>query len=139
MTRWSWVAIPASICGNFPLPCRQSIPGFVRPILGAVPVLLVLSALVLHSCQWRITNRFLLLLGASSYALYLTHTLVLELQRVLSRSFSVFNFEVNLIGFAFSLAASSGIAIAVHLFLELPITAWLRQKLASVLTPQNSR
>ena len=121
-------AVPASWFGIALYLSFNVLPGYFGSLVQAGPVILVLSALVLHSCLWRITSRLILLLGAASYALYLTHTLVLELLRVLARTYGSLNFEVNIAGFFIAVFASLEIAVAVYWFLELPTTRWMRAK-----------
>lgn len=121
-------AVPASWLGIAFYLFFNIFPGHFGILIQAGPAILVLSALVLHSCMWRITSRLILLLGAASYALYLTHTLVLELLRILARTYGSLNFEVNIMGFFIAVFAALGIAMAVYWFLELPTTRWMRKK-----------
>lgn len=128
--RRKWLAVPAALFGAALYLGSNLFPLHAGAWIQAGPLILVLSALVLHTCGWRIKSRLLLLLGASSYALYLTHTLVLELLRVLARKASLFQFEASETGLFLSILVCMSAAVIVHLLIELPVTGWLRRRCA---------
>jgi len=128
--QWKWIAVPAALSGVALYLAANLFPQRAGAWIQAGPVILVLSALVLHTCEWRVRSRAIMLLGASSYALYLTHTLVLELLRVFARKASFLKFEVSTTGLFLSLLACVSAAVIVHLLIELPMTGWLRRRWA---------
>lgn len=123
-----WIALPAALSGVLLYLAANFLPEPPGTLVYAGPAILVLSALVFHSCGWRIKSWFIMLLGASSYALYLTHTLVLELLRVLARKAPLFAFDRSMAGLLISVLACLSAAIFVHRFLEMPMTVWLRRR-----------
>jgi exopolysaccharide production protein ExoZ len=111
------------------------------PLGYLMPPLLVISLLLLHSAQLRWKWRLALLLGDASYALYLTHTIVIEAYRVgrdrlVGDQIAVLNPADSLIAAAALMAVCSAIAVVVHLRIELPIVRWLRRKLVVRATPR---
>jgi exopolysaccharide production protein ExoZ len=123
-----WIALPAALSGVLLYLAANFLPQPPGTLVYAGPGLLVLAALVFHSCGWRIKSGFIMLLGASSYALYLTHTLVLELLRVLARKAPLFNFDRSMTGLLISVLACLAAAIFVHRLIEMSITVWLRRR-----------
>ena len=89
-----------------------------------MPALLVLAALALHSaklpCNWKPA----LVLGDASYALYLTHPIVLTTLRILGSKWRPLNFQASWIGMTIALALSCLVAIGTH--------HWVRNGLSSV-------
>ena len=128
LIQWKAVAVPAALLGPMLYLYANFSPSRAGVWIQAGPVILVLSALVLHSCGWRMKSRFLMVLGASSYALYLTHTLILELLRVLARTVAIFRFETSITGLLAAVMTSLALAVIVHLFIELPMTGWIRRR-----------
>jgi exopolysaccharide production protein ExoZ len=104
------------------------------PLVYVMPPLLVISLLLLHSAQLQCRWRFALLLGDASYALYLTHTIVMQAyhvgrNRLVGDQIAVLNPADSLFAAAALMAVCSAIAVVVHLRIELPIVRWLRRKL----------
>jgi exopolysaccharide production protein ExoZ len=104
------------------------------PISYAMPPLLVLSVLILHSarlsCRWNV----LLLLGDASYALYLTHILVMELALVvrngtIGNQVTAINPSDSVVAMLGALVICSLVAIVVHTKVELPTLRLLRRLL----------
>jgi exopolysaccharide production protein ExoZ len=99
-----------------------------------MPPLLVVAALLLHSarleCRWWPA----LLLGNASYALYLTHTIVIELlrhtrDRVLPNGSVLLDPAQSVLAMAVMLVVCSLAAIAVYGWIELPVLKALRRLL----------
>jgi len=131
--KWKRSAITVAFFGGALYLLANLFPEHSGAFIQVGPVILVMSALVLHSCQWRVKSPFLMLLGASSYALYLTHTLVLDL----AQKVEFLNFKTSLIGFSISLVVCLIFAIFVHLYLERPITGWLKRGISAQPPPGN--
>jgi exopolysaccharide production protein ExoZ len=110
------------------------------PLNYLMPPLLVISLLLLHSAQLRWRWRLALLLGDASYALYLTHTIVMQAYQVgrnwlVGDQIAVLNPADSLAATAALMAVCSAVAIVVHLHIELPIVRWLRRKLLTRAAP----
>jgi exopolysaccharide production protein ExoZ len=105
------------------------------PFLGyLMPPMLVTSMLLLHSARFRWRWRLALLLGDASYALYLTHTIVLEIYRAgrigfASDQIAILDPEKSVYALFAMLTACSLVAIVVHRRIELPILGGLRNRL----------
>jgi len=93
-----------------------------------LPFSLVLVALLLHSAGVQCTWKPALVLGNSSYALYLIHSLWLEVQRPLAAKQPVLNFNHSLIGVIIALVVSSLIAVGVHYRIEKPMIEFFRRR-----------
>ena len=107
---------------------------FPFPVHYLMPPLLVMSALLLHSAQLRSRLRLALLMGDASYALYLTHTIVMEIyvvgrNRLVGDQVALLDPSESLFAAGAMLVLCSVVAIAVHLRIELPMLRWLRRKL----------
>jgi peptidoglycan/LPS O-acetylase OafA/YrhL len=97
------------------------------------PSALVLGALLSHSAGKRIEHPLPLLLGATSYALYLIHTIILEMLRTLQYEIPVFRYNSNIVASIFAVLVCTLASIAVHLSLEKPIVKSLRIKCTPIL------
>src|SRR3712207_3430189 len=86
-----------------------------------LPPAIVFSALVLHSAGMRSASTPLLTLGSASYALYLIHPLVVDLVRELGKASPALAPATTLLGLAVAVAASVGVAVVVHLWIEAPL------------------
>jgi peptidoglycan/LPS O-acetylase OafA/YrhL len=93
------------------------------------PVALVLGLLVLHSASIRCDWRWAVVFGDASYALYLTHLIVVDTMRPLAARFPVLDFSTEPIGLAVTLATCLIVAILAHRFVEKPTLKWLRRRL----------
>ena len=89
-----------------------------------LPPLVVLAFLTLHSAGLRINNPGLLVFGAASYALYLSHTLVIETIRTLAGVFDWLNFT-RFPGLAIVLIVSVIVGLVIHVCVELPVLSAL--------------
>jgi len=104
------------------------------PIYYAMPPLLVLSVLTLHSARFSCGWNMPLLLGDASYALYLTHIMVMELALIIRNG--TIGDQIAAINPSYSVAAMLGaliicslVAIVVHTKVELPTLRILRRLL----------
>ncbi len=99
------------------------------PVSLITSVLLVFAALLAHSLGLRLKSRWVLLLGAASYSLYLVHTVVLEMIRTPAQAlFPFLRYDTTLSGVAIAAVACLVVALVVHLTVELPSLRWLRRK-----------
>jgi exopolysaccharide production protein ExoZ len=104
------------------------------PLYYAMPPLLVLSVLTLHSARFSCTWKVPLLLGDASYALYLTHIMVMELARIIrdktiGDQVAAINPSESVLAMLGALVVCSLFAIAVHTKVELPTLRALRRLL----------
>lgn len=97
-----------------------------------MPPLLVISVLLLHSAQLQWKWRFALLMGDASYALYLTHTLVMEVFRVsrnklVGDQIAILDPKESIFTTGALLVICSLVAIVVHYRVERPVIQALRR------------
>jgi len=96
------------------------------PWLTATSV--VMLALVLHSWNFRISSRIIIFLSATSYSLYLTHTIILEILRTLTPASPVFDFQTSVSGVAIAITSSLLFGSLIHLTIEKPSISVLRKR-----------
>jgi exopolysaccharide production protein ExoZ len=106
---------------------------FPFPLSYLMPPMLVTSLLLLHSAQLQWKWRFALLMGDASYALYLTHTIVMEIYRdgrikLFGDQIAILDPKESVFAMGALLVVCSVIAVVVHLRIELPLLRWLRRK-----------
>jgi exopolysaccharide production protein ExoZ len=111
---------------------QQQRVGF--PLYYAMPPLLVLSVLTLHSARFSCTWNVPLLLGDASYALYLTHIMVMELaliirDKTIGDQAAAINPSESVLAMLGALVVCSLVAIVVHAKVELPTLRALRRLL----------
>jgi exopolysaccharide production protein ExoZ len=94
--------------------------------IGPACALIVYAALALEAAGRVVRNRFLLLLGAASYSLYLTHAFVLVPFNVGARGLGLTQGAALAAVVTTALVAVTGVAILVHLGFERPIGERLR-------------
>lgn len=92
-----------------------------------------LGALLLHSTGKRIEHPLPLLLGATSYSLYLIHTIILEMIRTLHYDIPVFRYNSNIASSIFAVLVCILASIIIHFSLEKPIVKTLRVKCLPIL------
>ncbi len=104
------------------------------PLLYSVPFIsltgpgiLVLSSLLLELIGIRIQNKIVLLLGAASYSIYLTHTIVLEFLRPIGDILPFLSFRRTLSGFLISLLLMIIMGLLVHFYIEIPMLSYFRK------------
>jgi exopolysaccharide production protein ExoZ len=73
---------------------------------------------------WALRNRFLLELGAASYALYLFHLIIVQILVKLAKSSLAVSPALSAM---LAVAASIGVAMLVHRRVEQPILRWSRR------------
>jgi exopolysaccharide production protein ExoZ len=105
---------------------------FPFPLYYLMPPLLVTSALLLHSARFRWKWRLALLMGDASYALYLTHTIVIEIFRVsrnklVGDQIAILHPKESIITAGALLVICSLVAIVVHYRVERPVIQALRR------------
>ena len=101
-------------------------PDGPRWLLAGIPsALILICALALEDAGHAIRHRFVQLLGAASYALYLSHPFVLQALGKLAAPLNSPAVAIPAIVVGFVLAHAVGIAI--HLFVEKPLVAGFRQ------------
>jgi len=103
-------------------------PTASRLLTHGLPALIVVAcAIVLHNSGVRWSNRWLLALGNASYSLYLTHPFVTQATQKLGRSIGL-SPVVALAGAGLTLILVSLVGVATHLWLEKPLTAFVKQR-----------
>jgi exopolysaccharide production protein ExoZ len=105
---------------------------FPFPVYYLMPPMLVISVLLLHSAQLQCKWKVALLMGDASYALYLTHTVVMEAYRVgrnklVGDQITILDPKTSMFALGALLILCSLIAIVVHVRIELPILRRLRR------------
>lgn len=99
-------------------------------VFGGPSVLVLAGALLLEQAGYAVKSRFVLLLGAASYAIYLVHPFVLQPAVPLFNAIMPGSTLMHIAGaaaVAFTLATAAG--LAVHLWIEKPMTNGLRAML----------
>jgi len=99
-----------------------------RPLIWGVPAMLVLLGVAILEDTWRrIIPPVLLLLGDSSYALYLVHTFVVPAVVIVCAMVGLRSPWMIVV---ICVSVSIGLSVVIHLRLELPITEWLKRALS---------
>ncbi len=95
-------------------------------VQGIAATLVVVAALGIERDGHALRGRFVQLLGAASYALYLSHPFVMKAFGIVSRMLpaGVLTWLVTLL----AMIAAVVVAIAIHKLYEVPVTRWLRQR-----------
>jgi peptidoglycan/LPS O-acetylase OafA/YrhL len=108
---------------------RDEIPRYLAA--GIPSFFIVASALLLERLYGVTTNnRLVYLLGESSYIIYLVHPyIVFTVLRVVVKDSSALSSPILAVLIAVLLALTSAIAIAIHLWFEKPVMAFLRTRL----------
>jgi exopolysaccharide production protein ExoZ len=108
---------------------RDTLP---RHIIAGIPsFFLVLSVLLLERLYGLATkNRLIYLLGESSYIIYLVHPyIIFSVLRVAARGATAWSPPALAVLIVGLLAVTSALAIAIHVWFEKPVMAWLRARL----------
>jgi exopolysaccharide production protein ExoZ len=97
-----------------------------------VPIALVAAALFSASAGADVAWRPLILLGDASYAVYLTHTIFMEMIRVENAhgTISIPTPKESLSVMIGYLISSITIGVAVHLWVEKPLLRWIKRQLS---------
>ena len=139
---WPLVAAPMAGLSAFVFVLWNAHPPFAEmlqqragfPLYYTMPPLLVLAALTLHSarlgCRWKAV----LLLGDASYALFLTHIMVMGFatllrNRAIGDQVAAINPSQSVVATLGALVVCSLVAIAVHIVVERPTLRVLRRRL----------
>ncbi len=96
-----------------------------------MPATLVLAGMALHSAGFRCSWKAPIVLGNISYALYLTHTTVLETLRTIGARWPILNFKTSLFGLMVGIATSCLVALATYYCVEMPMLRCLRRQPAA--------
>jgi exopolysaccharide production protein ExoZ len=117
---------------------RDDAPRYL--IAGIPSFFIVASALLLERIYGIATkNRLIYLLGESSYIIYLVHPyIVFTVLRVVVRNASALSSPVLALLIVGLLALTSAIAIAIHVWFEKPVMAFLRDKLTEPRAPSHA-
>ncbi len=113
------------------LPYLELHTTFGRAIFLGLPAAAVVLCALMLEARYRIVSRsaFALLLGEASYALYLLHPyVVFGLNRTFMRAFANSPFPITALLVVVYMVAASAIAIAVFLYFERPVMAFLRRR-----------
>lgn len=113
------------------LPASQEYGWIYDKFVYICPGLLVLMALLCHTAGYRTKWNFGILLGDASYALYLTHSIIVETVRSVGEKIEIFNSKNHFSVVFGILLISILFAIVVHVFIEIPLCKALRQKFKS--------
>lgn len=108
---------------------RDEIP---RYLIAGIPSFFIVASALLLERIWGITtnNRLIYLLGEASYIIYLVHPyIIFTVLRVVVKDASALPSPVLAGLIAGLLALTSAIAIAIHVWFEKPVMAYLRARL----------
>jgi exopolysaccharide production protein ExoZ len=139
---WRAISIPAALIAIVTFIMWNIYPPFAStlqqpfriPLYYIMPPMLVIAALLLHSARLECQMRIPLILGDISFALYLTHTIVMEIYRVgrnklVGDQIAVLDPRESVFAMASILIICSLVAVVVHYRVERPILKWLRRNL----------
>jgi len=129
-------ALPAGVAGALFLLLKhfQQVPDKLRGLVWGFPAfLIVLAAVSVERRYGNLWPRFVLFLGDASYSLYLIHILVLDaMTRVLHHvhvlQMGRVGLQDEIITLAVDLISSIAAAILMHLYIENPMTEYLRKR-----------
>lgn len=100
-----------------------------RMVAWGVPsAFLVIGAMSFESVKW-IKNKWAVLGGDASYAIYLTHLTTIELVQLKAAQHSIPMAKHTLISSGFLFAAAIGVGVAFHKLIERPMLGFLRRLL----------
>jgi len=123
--RWAYAAFAVAII--LVVPQILIAPDWHRTLIWGVPAaFVVLGALLLDVHGRSHQGRILLLVGAASYMLYLTHPFVAIPIEKLAVRFGLVEMPVVLVSIVLEVSLATLGAIAIHLAVERPVTALLR-------------
>jgi exopolysaccharide production protein ExoZ len=108
---------------------RDSVP---RYLIAGIPAFFIVSSALLLERIYGVTtrNRLIYLLGEASYIIYLVHPyIIFTVLRVVVKDASALSVPVIAMLIAGLLGLTSAIAIAIHVWFEKPVMAFLRARL----------
>jgi exopolysaccharide production protein ExoZ len=131
----AWASLAAGVLALALLPAPAADANWMRLVFFGGPAFLIVAGAVSLEIGGRVKlGRLPLLLGASSYSLYLSHTFTLSLVgKVWPRAVAPFLFA------PVASAASAAVGVAVYLLLERPLLSWLRCPKAPVIAARLAR
>lgn len=94
-----------------------------------MPALLVFLAVALHSAGAKASSRIAILLGDASYAIYLSHTIVIGTLYPVGERWAWLNASKSTIGVLFAALLSALIGILVYLYVEKPMLHWIKERI----------
>jgi peptidoglycan/LPS O-acetylase OafA/YrhL len=94
---------------------------------GAPALIVVACAIVLHHSGVSWSNRWAVMLGNASYSLYLTHPFVTQATQKVGKALGL-SPTVAIVGALLTLVLVSLVGVATHLWLEKPLTAFVKQR-----------
>ncbi len=110
--------------------------GFQPLTIGLAGAALVAGVVMLEARGWSLASRPLLLVGAASYALYLSHPFVLAVVRqVAARTGLLAGPGGVAVALLAGAAAALGAGVAIHLLLERPMDLFLRHRSRAARAP----
>lgn len=128
----AWFIVPASIA-IFTIFIAWSVsPSTLAEVQAAatfgstMPTLVVFCSLLMHNVGLRCEFRVPMLLGAASYAVYLTHTFVTEAMFAASNKLAALDPSQNMTAMAVAIGSSVALAILIHKTVEISVTSRLR-------------
>lgn len=106
-------------------------PDVAREVKWGLPsLLLFLAVMTLERGGVAIGNRWLLLLGEASYAIYLTHPFVIKAASLAYARLQIAALPIHVAALLVLYAVVAVVGITVHLLVEKPVIRWLRHRLA---------
>jgi peptidoglycan/LPS O-acetylase OafA/YrhL len=104
------------------------IPFLARDAIAAV--LLVAGAVACERKGWRIETGPTMTLGAASYALYISHPMVISVFNNIQERVAMLRTPAPAVGLAaIALVTAITTAVVVHYLFEKPVSAWLKRRL----------
>ncbi|WP_146208403.1 acyltransferase family protein [Cupriavidus plantarum] len=100
----------------------------VRWAFVFMPVMVVFFALALHSAGSRVSARLAILLGDASYAIYLSHTIVIGTLYPVGQRWAWMNASKSATGVTIAMLLSTILGVLVYLYVEKPLLNWIRER-----------
>jgi exopolysaccharide production protein ExoZ len=98
-------------------------------VIGSASTILVCGALMLEARGWKLRSPLLLLAGAASYAVYLSHPFVVGAIQLAAGKMHLLGGVWLWPALLVALGIASAVGIAIHLLLERPVDRYLRGRL----------
>lgn len=95
-------------------------------LMYVYPSLIVILAVSLHEAKYRFDYAPILILGDSSYAIYLTHIFFIEIFRTISVQYPLFTPNKSIFAVILILVFSSLFSILIHQKIEIPLMNFLK-------------
>ena len=95
-------------------------------LIYVYPPLIVILSLSLHEAKYRFNYPPAVILGDASYAIYLTHTLFIEIFRSVSTQYPLFSPSKSILAVLLILAISSISSVFIYQKVEIPLINFLK-------------